>query len=390
MYDNLFVFFVVGLLNAIYCSWLQTMTQNWLDITLENAAQSILELTSLQIGLDFSNLQELSRTIVTNQFGITGILEVQLMSEGSQQGYSIGFIAKQIYNDKSYYKHVINTSENFLNLLESRQSQWESIKRSINQNEIKKYNFPDSIFAPRLQTKDDETYIIQFEILPRFISRPKSGVSPESRYSLAGYALSRMHGFQEPQPLTRDYSEWFPFLHSLDIEKEEINNWKHVLESSKGGLEFGFGEYSLNSVQYNALVPGKGRLDSLTLIDPILNAGSDRTDDLGFLLSTIAEKYVENALRKADPQNISTRQILSQALDQLLVKSAPKILNSYTLLYPKLKELYSSNMIPVDFFAGVYLLNRSQSGENKKLCDILSVLGTQLIESHPISEMILK
>ena len=47
-------------------------------------------------------------------------------------------------------------------------------------------------------------------------------------------------------------------------------------------------------------------------------------------------------------------------------------------------------MIPVDFFAGVYLLNRAQSAEDRKLCDILNVLGTQLIEAHPISEMILK
>ena len=359
-------------------------------MTLENAAQSILELTSLQIGLDFSKLQELSRTVITNQFGITGILEVQLLSEGSQQGYSIGFIAKQVYNDESYYKHVINTSEKFLNLLESRQNQWENSKKNINQNELKKNNFPDSIFAPRLQSSDDKSYILQFEILPRFISRPKSGVSPESRYSLAGYALSRMHGFQEPQPLSHDYSEWFPFLYSLDIDKETINKWKHVLESSKGGVEFGFGEYSLNSVQYNALVPGKGRLDSLTLIDPILIPGIDRADDLGYLMFTIAEKYVENAFRKADPQNISTRQILSHALDQLLVKSAPKILNSYILLYPQFKDLYTSNMIPVDFFAGVYLLNRAQSAEDRKLCDILNVLGTQLIEAHPISEMILK
>jgi hypothetical protein len=363
------------------------MSLDWLDSTLQEASPKILELTSLQIGLDFSDLNELSRTIITNRFGSTAILEVQL-SEGASQGYTIGFIAKQIFGEESYFNYVTESSQKFLNLMESRQIDWEKRKKNIDQEKLRKKNFPDNIFAPKLQEKNNKNYIIQFEILPRFISRPKSGVSPDSRYALAGYALARMHGFSDPIPVTADYSDWFPFLHSLDIDKEKINLWTEVINSSKAGLEYGFGEYSLNSIHYNALVPGKGRLDSLCLIDPVLIPGADRSEDLGYLIYSIAEKYVENALRKSDPENISTRKILKEALDQLLIKSIPKIVQSYMLLHSNLKDLYSSNMVPIDFFAGVFLLSRSQSIDNTKMRDILAVLGTQFIETHPISEMI--
>ncbi|MHA1989382.1 MAG: hypothetical protein ACW981_01800 [Candidatus Hodarchaeales archaeon] len=364
------------------------MVPDWLDFTLQDASPKILELTSLQIGLDFTDIKELSRTIITNRFGVTAVLEVQL-SEGSSQGYTIGFIAKQIYREESYFKYVVESSENFLNIMETRQSGWSNWKKNIDQEELKKNHFPDTLFATRLQEKNENDYIIQFDILPRYISRPKSGVSPDSRYALAGYALARMHGLKEMESLSADYSEWIPFLHSLDIDKGIIKMWNDVLESSKGGVEFGFGEYTLDSVQYNALVPGKGRLDSLCLIDPVLIPGADRCEDLGYLIYSIAEKYVENAFRKADPESISTRKILSEALDQLLVKSIPKIIQSYLLFHPKLTEYYVSNKVPIDFFAGVFLLSRSQSVDDQKMSDILGVLGTQFIETFPISEMIL-
>lgn len=364
------------------------MNHDWLDSTLRNASPKILELTSLQIGLDFNDIKELSRTVTSNRFGPTAVLEVQL-SEGTSQGYTIGFIAKHVYGEESYFNYVVESSGHFLNLMESRQEEWKKRKNHINQDKLRKNNFPDTVFAPKLQNKDKESFVIQFDILPRYISRPKSGVSPDSRYALAGYALARMHGFNDPKSVTADYSDWFPFLYSLDIDKTKIRLWDEVIKNSRGGIELGFGDYSLNSIHYNALVPGKGRLDSLCLVDPVLIPGADRSEDLGHLIYSIAEKYIENALKKTDPDKISTRKILKEALDQLLVKSIPNIIQSYVLLHPNFKDLYSSSLIPVDFFTGFFLLSRSQYIENEKFRNIIAVLGTQFIETHPISEIVL-
>ncbi|MFW9928391.1 MAG: hypothetical protein ACFFD1_03285 [Candidatus Thorarchaeota archaeon] len=366
------------------------MSTNWLDGVLTSTNNKILEMMSLQIGTDFHQLSEVSKTIITNRYGDTAVLELQLKSEDDKGDYSIGFIAKKVFDQQGYFNYVVESADRFLNIMETRQIEWNGQKESLNLDEITNQNIPENVYAPKIQFKNQKTNVIQFEILPRFVSRPKSGVSPETRYMLSGYTLSRFHGMKKKIPDTTIYAEWFPYLESENIDYNILQKWREVINSSQGGVDYIFGDYSLDSVQYNALIPGKGKLDSLCLIDPVLISNGDRSEDLGYLMYTIAEKYVETALWKSDPKNVSSREILKLALEQLLIKSAPMILKAYQIVCPDLVNLYQQNLIPIDFFTGAYLLSRSRNESNVLMAKILKVLGTQLIEAHPISDMLVE
>ena len=364
---------------------------SWVENQIQKTVPDLMKILSLQTGIDFTHYLEVTRTLAGNRYGETYIIELELISDDNSS-MVIGLIIKHIYEGESYFKYVVDTSEKFIELMESRQNSWQKKKLELLDNVKKNLNFvPDSIFAPKILIKDEETRIIQFETLPRFVTRPKSGISPNEQNALLGYALARMHGFNNPVlPKLSNYTPWFDYLSKIGVDKKSLDHWQKILTTSKGGISYIFGDYSLESIQYNSLTPGKGRLDSLCIFDPILIPNGDRSEDIGYLLAIISEKYV-NAAMQTTTNDLSTRKILSETTEMVLSKTAPAILKAYMTLCPELPELYENNEIPIDFFTAGFLLQKAQlySDHNyKKMSDILTVMGNQLIETRPLVENI--
>ncbi|HKZ40078.1 MAG TPA: hypothetical protein VJ044_03900, partial [Candidatus Hodarchaeales archaeon] len=338
------------------------MSDNWFTALLEKNANEIIEFMSLQVGADFQSLREVSRVSIENRFGPTVVAEIRLLTnDSSKEEYTLGFIAKKVRDPDKSIDAVLGSSKRFTELMESKQAQWAKNKKTIKDfSSLEKYGLPDRVFAPKVRTIEKESGIIQFEILPRFVTRPKSGVPPDHRYVLAGYALARMHGFSGQRPPKYDnYASWFDYLTKKGLAANYRETWEKSLRSSKGGLDFSFGEYSLDSIYYNSLSPGKGQLDSLCIVDPVLVAGGDRGEDLGYLIYFILERTVDAAVRKvARPEEVSTKQILVQTMEQVIVKTVPLIVRSYLTLYPGLAGDYT-DVVPIDFFAGAYLTSRA-------------------------------
>src|SRR3990172_10364699 len=148
------------------------MSDNWFTALLEKNANEIIEFMSLQVGADFQSLREVSRVSIENRFGPTVVAEIRLLTnDSSKEEYTLGFIAKKVRAPDKSIDAVLGSSKLFTELMESKQAQWAKNKKTIKDfSSLEKYGLPDRVFAPKVRTIEKESGIIQFEILPRFVT----------------------------------------------------------------------------------------------------------------------------------------------------------------------------------------------------------------------------
>ena len=230
---------------------------DWVEDQIQKTIPDLMNILSLQTGMDFIRFHEVARTLAGNRYGEAYVVELELVADDTST-MTVGLIVKHVYEEENYFKYVVDASEKLIYLMESRQNTWLKKKTELSEHFKQKLDFvPDSIFAPKIFFKDEETHIIQFEILPRFVARAKSGIGLYEQNVLLGYALARMHGFSTPAAVKMsNYLPWIEYFTKLGVNKKSVDNWEHNLMTSKGGVPYSFGDYSVESILYNSLTPG--------------------------------------------------------------------------------------------------------------------------------------
>ena len=107
-------------------------------------------------------------------------------------------------------------------------------------------------------------------------------------------------------------------------------------------------------------------------------------DDVAYTISHIVQEQIIERL-ESNP-NESTKTVLTDILNGLVRKIVPQILSTY-MRTANLRGLYKG-VIPIDFFLGFHLINRTQLFGQSKISNILDTLGRELIISRPIGQLL--
>ena len=107
-------------------------------------------------------------------------------------------------------------------------------------------------------------------------------------------------------------------------------------------------------------------------------------DVVTYALSHIVQEAILDKL-EANP-NESSRTILTHVLRDMAQKIVPQVLTIY-MRTANLKGLYDT-VIPIDFFLGFHLLNRTQLFGESKISTILEILGKELIIERPLGKLL--
>lgn len=352
------------------------------DVLNENKKQ-IIETFNLQSGLDFNDVAVLSETPLFNRLGETVVLELQFKSDKSKDAsdMSIALLTKKLFDDTSS-KDYEKKYQQFTNYLQDLNQKWDKTKKKIaNLDSF----FPDQLVSVEIDKVKNG--IIVFNTLNRFVKRDKSGIPGNTRYKIMGYALGRFHSQEFTKVPIDPYKPYFEYLKSVNIDTKVINEWEKLFQKVKGS-SYIVGDCSLENVQYNALQPGKGQLDSLCFIDPVFLNNRDRYEDLSGILASLGRELVYNSLATKEG---SLRELLTKTF-RAIMDASTELLNSYKVIHP---ELFKQTPITADFFVGSYLLQYAYqyTGDDKfssSFRNVLEVLGTQFLTDSPIKESFTK
>ena len=350
-----------------------------MDILNENKKR-IIDTFNQQSGLDFKDLNVASDVNLFNRLGETVILELQFpqpKSKSDSSDYSIALVSKKLYDTKGsdYEKKY----QQFTNYVDELNQNWEKIKKKL--SKLDEF-FPDQLAFVNIESVKND--IIVFHTLNRFIKRDKSGIPGNMRYKIMGYALGRFHSQEFVKVPIEPYTPYFTYLKELNVDSKVISNLEKTFEKIKGS-KFILGDCNLENVQYNALQPGKGKLDSLCYIDPVFLSNRDRYEDLAGILASLGRELVYNSL--ASKPDGSLRELLGKTF-RAIMDAGNEMLLAYKLIHP---DIFKQTAITADFFIGSYLLQYSSqySGDDKfssSFRDVMQVLGTQFLTDSPIKE----
>ena len=238
---------------------------------------------------------------------------------------------------------------------------------------------PKVVFSPAVLGTHPTRNVIILEFIGGGIPLLKTDFPDDQKYQILGYALARFHG-SNSYPLAMPlYEPMFRMLEMyLPDNVEVINFWKDVLQKSKGGCQFIHGDSHLENVLYSTTS------HAIAWIDALLVPRGDRMDDVTYAISHIVQEAIFEKLEK-NP-NESTRVILTQVLRDMAQKIVPQVLTIY-MRTANLKGLYDT-VIPIDFFLGFHLLNRTQLFGESKISTILEILGKELIIERPLGKLL--
>lgn len=351
------------------------------DVLIENKKR-IVDTYNIQSGLDFNDVKVLSEVNLYNRFGETTIQELQLtQSNGAKKessDFSVAFITKKLFessNSQDYEKLY----QQFTHYLEDLNQKWDQTKKKLTNLDP---FYPDQLASAEIENVKDG--IIVYHTLNRFVKRDKSGIPANMRYKIMGYALGRFHSQEFTKVSSDPYKPYFTYLKESKTDQKVIKNWEKTFENIKGS-KYILGDCSLENIQYNALEPGKGKLDSLCFVDPVFLNDRDRYEDISGILASLGREIVYNSL--ASKPEGSLRELLGKTFRSIM-DAANEIISSYKMIQP---NLINQTAITADFFTGTFLLQySSQYTENDKFSssfrDILAVLGNQFLADQPIKE----
>ena len=351
-----------------------------MDILNGNKKQ-IIETFNLQSGLDFNNVSVLSEVNLYNRLGETVVLELQLQqsekSKNDTSDLSIAFMTKKLAETKpADYKKIY---QQFTNYLEDLNQKWDKTKKKL--SDLDSF-YPDQLVSVEIDSIKDD--VIVYHPLNRFIKRDKSGIPGNMRYKIMGYALGRFHS-QEYTKISLDpYKPYFTYLKDLNIDAKIISEWEKLFSKVKGS-SYIIGDCSLENIQYNALQPGKGKLDSLCFIDPVFLQNRDRYEDLSGILASLGREIVYNSL--ATKPDGSLRELLAKTF-RAIMDASNELFSTYKTIHP---DIFKQTAITADFFLGSYLLQYAylyteEDSFSTSFRNVLSVLGTQFLTDSPIKE----
>lgn len=337
----------------------------------------LLKKFSLKSGVDFDKAEIINESYTYNRNGIICLMEVNFSSE-EDSNQSFGFVTKQLYNTISPKEYKMLNSK-VLKHINSINSSWESKKKNISDLSINQY--PDQIIGLEIENIDEETYIVKFNTLNRFVRRENSGLPGERKYQLMGYAIGRFHSFKSVKISQEVYSDYFKYLKSMNIDSGILDNWEKDLSLSLGSSHI-IGDCSMDNIQYNSFE--KAKIDSLSIIDPIFIAKRDRGEDLAGVLGALSRELVEYSLT-TNPGSL--RELLTKTFRNI-INAGKELLSTYFLIHPQI--LSKSKALSVDFFLGTYLIQYSEQitkddDFSTSMRDVLQVLGTQFLEDRPLT-----
>ena len=351
------------------------------DVLNKNKKQ-IIETFNLQTGLDFNDVSVLSEVNLFNRLGETVILELKFKPSAKEKNessdISIAFLTKKLSSEETTKDYEMKYKQ-FVNYVEDLNQKWDKIKKKL-----KNFDsfFPDQLVCVEIETINDD--IVLYHTLNRFIKRDKAGIPGNMRYKIMGYALGRFHS-QEYTKITLDpYKPYFNYLKEAGMEDKVIESWEKIFNKVKGS-SYIIGDCSLDNIQYNALQPGKGQLDSLCFIDPVFLSNRDRNEDLSGILASLGREIVYNSLiSKPDG---SLRELLTKTF-RAIMDASKELFSTYLLLHP---DFIKQTEITADFFIGSYFLQYAYqyTGEDQfstSYRKVLQVLGTQFLTDQPIKE----
>jgi hypothetical protein len=261
----------------------------------------------------------------------------------------------------------VENANNLAELLTRRQRDWEQWKSN---HEISKRirNYPDVVFAPEVIHVIPEVKAMILEFLSGFTTLFHFSVSPEQKWGYAGYALARLHGSKRQPTNLKLYTPLFKILSST-VDAKFIEYWYQILEQSNGGVDFIHGDSHLSNILASPM--------RIAWIDALMLPKLDRMDDIGYILSHMAQEEVA--------KNIGYGIDDSKLINTITRSWVPLILTSYKSTYD-ISQLYSR--LPLDFFLGSHLIIRAELWE-KNIAEILTKLGQRFIYEMPISNLLL-
>ena len=349
------------------------------DILNDNKKQ-IIETFNLQSGLDFNDVSVLSEVNLYNRLGETVVLELQMQgsdkSKNDSSDLSIAFVTKKL-SEETKPGDYKKSYQQFINYIEDLNQKWEKTKKKLSGLDS---FYPDQLVSVELETIKDD--IIVYHTMNRFIKRDKSGIPGNMRYKIMGYALGRFHSQEYTKVSLDPYKPYFTYLKELNIDAKVIADWEKMFSKVKGS-SYIIGDCSLENIQYNALQPGKGKLDSLCFIDPVFLQNRDRYEDLSGILASLGREIVYNSL--ATKPDGSLRELLSKTFRSIM-DACEELFTTYKTIHP---DIFKQTAITADFFLGSYLLQHAYqyTGEDNfstYFRNVLSVLGTQFLTESPI------
>ncbi len=261
----------------------------------------------------------------------------------------------------------VENANNLARILSLRQKDWEQWKRNHELSKrIKK--FPDEVFAPEVIHVIPEVKAMILEFLSGFTTLFHFSVSSEQKWGYAGYSLARLHGSKTQATNLQLYNPLFNLLRST-IDEKFIDYWYQVLEQSKGGVDFIHGDSHLSNILVSPM--------RIAWIDAIMLPKLDRMDDIGYILSHMAQENIA--------KNIGYGIDETKLINTITRSWVPLILTAYKSTYD-ISQLYSR--LPLDFFLGSHLIIRAALWE-KNIADILINVGKRFIYEMPISNILL-
>ena len=260
-------------------------------------------------------------------------------------------------------------------ILKKRESEW---KQNPPPKPLPEW-MPKIVFSPAVLGTHPSRNVIILEFIGGGIPLLKTDFPEDQKYQILGYALARFHGSQSYSLAMPLYEPMFRMLEMyLPDNQEVINFWRDILTKSKGGCQFIHGDSHLENVLYSQTS------HAIAWIDALLVPRGDRMDDVTYAISHIVQEEIFERL-EANP-NESSRVILTNVLRDMAQKIVPQVLTIY-MRTANLKGLYDT-VIPIDFFLGFHLLNRTQLFGESKISTILEILGKELIIERPLGKLL--
>jgi tRNA A-37 threonylcarbamoyl transferase component Bud32 len=301
--------------------------------------------------------------------GTTYILQVNFTA-GSKK-ITGGLVVKFAKDLEEETRNAANLSK----ILKARAVEW---KKKPPQKPLPDW-LPQIVFSPKVLGSHPKRNVLILEFIGGGIPLLKTDFSEEEKYQILGYALGRLHGSEAYETAMILYEPMFKLLESfMPDQGNVINFWKNILEQSKGGCKFIHGDSHLENLLYSKTSHG------LAWIDALLVPQGDRMDDVAYTISHIVQEQIIDQL-ESNP-NESSKKVLAEVLTKIVRSIVPQILSTY-MRTANLKGLYK-DVIPIDFFLGFHLINRTQLFGESKISNILDTLGRELIISRPLGQLL--
>ena len=301
--------------------------------------------------------------------GVTYILQA-IFTTGSRkiQGGIVVKFANDLDEDS-------RNAQELSDILKKRESEW---KQNPPPKPLPDW-MPKVVFSPAVLGTHPSRNVIILEFIGGGIPLLKADFPEDQKYQILGYALARFHGSQSYSLAMPLYEPMFRILEAyLPDNLDVIQFWREILTNSKGGCQFIHGDSHLENVLYSKTS------HAIAWIDALLVPRGDRMDDVTYAISHIVQEAIFDKL-EANPKE-SSKIILTNVLRDMAQKIVPQVLTIY-MRTANLKRLYDK-VIPIDFFLGFHLLNRTQLFGESKISTILEILGKELIIERPLGKLL--